>query len=70
MSICANSSRKNLAAGDAECEDARTMLIRLLQVCREEFAKAAFATVRAYEAMREIDERTMEILVALLGRPK
>lgn len=36
----------------------------------EEFAKAWRAIVAAYQTMREIDARTMEILIALLGRPK
>jgi hypothetical protein len=42
----------------------------LLQVCREEFAKAKKVFVDSYETMREIDARTMEILIALIQRPK
>src|SRR5215469_776318 len=36
----------------------------------EELAKAGKAIVRWYEAIREIDVRTMEILITLFGRPK
>ena len=40
------------------------------RVCREELTKAARALVSAYRALEEIDARTMEILIALLGRTK
>jgi hypothetical protein len=36
----------------------------------EELAKAGKAIVSLYEIMREIDVRTMEILIALIGRTK
>jgi hypothetical protein len=36
----------------------------------EELANAGKAIVRWYEAIREIDVRTMEILITLFGRPK
>ena len=42
----------------------------LKAVLCEEFVKARTAIVRWYEMMREIDVRTMEILIALIGRPK
>ena len=41
-----------------------------IQIFREELAKAAKTLVAAYRAIREIDARTMEILIALLGRTK
>jgi hypothetical protein len=41
-----------------------------IQVFREEFVKAASALASAYRTLKEIDARTMEILVALLGRTK
>jgi hypothetical protein len=41
-----------------------------IQVLREELAKAANAFASAYRTVKEIDARTMEILVALLGRTK
>ncbi len=43
---------------------------KLIQICSEEFRKAANAIVGMYETMREIDARTTEILIALLGRPR
>jgi hypothetical protein len=43
---------------------------KAVQVFREEFAKAARALAASYRTLREIDARTMEILVALLGRTK
>jgi hypothetical protein len=42
----------------------------VIQVFREELAKAANALATAYRTVKEIDARTMEILVALLGRTK
>jgi len=41
-----------------------------IRIFREEFAKAARALATAYGTLREIDTRTMEILVALFGRAK
>jgi hypothetical protein len=73
---------KNLALTTRICEDSLVMpkpipILRedlpartLKAVFREELAKAASAIVALYETMREIDVRTMEILIALLGRPK
>lgn len=46
------------------------MLELLIDVCREEFAKAKKLFINSYETMREIDARAMEILIALLQRPK
>lgn len=46
------------------------MLEMLIDVCREEFAKAMKVFAHSYETMREIDARTLEILIALLQRPK
>lgn len=46
------------------------MLETLIDVCREEFTKAKKVFVESYKTMREIDARTMEILIALLQRPK
>lgn len=46
------------------------MLKLLIQVCREELAKAKKLFVDWYEMMEKIDARTMEILIALLQRPK
>jgi hypothetical protein len=43
---------------------------KVIRILREEFAKAARALATAYRTLREIDARTMEILVALLGRAK
>jgi len=43
---------------------------KLIQIFREEFRKAGKAIVAVYETMREIDARTTEILLALLGRPR
>jgi hypothetical protein len=40
------------------------------QIFREEFAKAARFLAGSYRTLQEIDARTMEILVALLGRTK
>jgi hypothetical protein len=45
-------------------------MLKLVQLCRQEFAKAGKAVLAVYETMREIDTRTMEILIALLGRPR
>jgi hypothetical protein len=73
---------KNLASTTRFCEDSRVMpkpipMLReglpmesLKAVFREELAKAGSAIVALYETMRQIDVRTMEILIALLGRPK
>lgn len=61
---------KVIARDSAVCEDAQTMTKLLMEVCREEFAKAKKVFVDSYQTMREIDARTMEILVALLQRPK
>ena len=44
--------------------------MNVIQILREELAKAAKALAAAYRAIREIDARTMEILIALLGRTK
>jgi hypothetical protein len=41
-----------------------------LQIFREEVVKAANALAASYRALKEIDARTMEILIALLGRSK
>ena len=46
------------------------MLRPLMQVCREELAKAKKLIVDSYATLRDIDARTMEILIALLQRPK
>jgi hypothetical protein len=43
---------------------------KLIQIWREEFRKAGRAILEAYETLREIDARTTEILIALLGRPR
>lgn len=36
----------------------------------DEFAKAWRAIRAAYQTMRDVDARTMEILIALIGREK
>lgn len=41
-----------------------------IRIFREELGKASKAAVAAYRALKEIDARTMEILIALLGRTK
>ncbi|MGH9733670.1 MAG: hypothetical protein ACRD8A_03640 [Candidatus Acidiferrales bacterium] len=41
-----------------------------ITVFREEVAKAARAFAVTYHTVREIDARTMEILLALIGRTK
>lgn len=43
---------------------------RLMRVVREELAKAGGSLVAIYELARDMDARTMEILVALLGKSK
>jgi len=61
--------RKSLVGGARVCEHVRPMQ-KLIQICREEFRKAGKAIAAAYKTMREIDARTTEILLALLGRSK
>jgi hypothetical protein len=41
-----------------------------MRIFREEVTKAASAFASLYRTLKEIDARTMEILVALLGRSK
>jgi hypothetical protein len=67
--LSAIAGTKKLARNARFCEDFRAMR-ELIQICCEEFRKAAHAIVRMYEIMREIDARTTEILIALLGRPR
>ena len=44
------------------------MLVRnLIRVCGEELLKAKRAIVFAYGAIREADERTMDLLLMFLG---
>ena len=43
---------------------------RATQFATGEFAKAAKAIKRLYELIKEFDERTMEMLLALIGRLK
>ena len=45
-------------------------MCRLIRICVEEFYKAARGLADAYKAVKEVDERTMETLIALLGRFK
>ena len=41
-----------------------------IRIVGEELAKAAKALAAAYRTISEIDARTLEILIALLGRSK
>lgn len=41
-----------------------------IRIFREEWMKAARALASVYRTLQEIDARTMEILIALLGRSK
>ncbi|HEX5425067.1 MAG TPA: hypothetical protein VFW94_16090 [Candidatus Acidoferrales bacterium] len=41
-----------------------------ITVFREEIAKATRAVIVAYCTLKEVDARTMEILIALIGRTK
>jgi hypothetical protein len=41
-----------------------------IRIFREEMIKAANTLASAYRTLREIDARTMEILIALFGRSK
>jgi hypothetical protein len=43
---------------------------KVTRIFREELAKAVRVFATAYQTLRELDARTMEILVALLGRAK
>ena len=43
---------------------------KLVQICCEEFRKAGRAIVKTYETLREIDARTTETLITLLGRSR
>jgi hypothetical protein len=45
-------------------------MLKIIQICGEEFSKAARALGSAYRILQEIDARTIEILIALLGRTK
>lgn len=46
---------------------ARMLLQKLFRVCSEELLKAKRAIVLAYGAIREADERTMDLLMMFLG---
>ncbi|HTU34354.1 MAG TPA: hypothetical protein VMF66_11175 [Candidatus Acidoferrum sp.] len=41
-----------------------------IRVFREELVKAARALAATYRMLKEIDARTMEIFIALIGRTK
>jgi hypothetical protein len=43
---------------------------KMIALFHDEVTKAGKALLAAYEALREMDVRTTEILIALLGRPK
>ena len=43
------------------------LLKKFIRVCSEEFLKAKRAIVLAYGAIREADERTMDLLMMFLG---
>ncbi|HXU19199.1 MAG TPA: hypothetical protein VN788_01310 [Verrucomicrobiae bacterium] len=45
----------------------RMIVKTLIRVCREELLKAKRAIVFAYGAIREADERTMDLLMMFLG---
>ncbi len=45
----------------------RMLLKKLIRVCSEELLKAKRAIVLAYGAIREADERTMDLLMMFLG---
>jgi len=62
--------RKSACADRSALRGFAIMLRLLMQVCREELAKAKKLVVDSYATMREIDARTMEVLIALLQRPK
>jgi hypothetical protein len=40
----------------------------LIEICRQEFGRATKAVVAAYSTLKEIDARTMAILIAVLRR--
>jgi len=46
---------------------ARMLLKKFIRVCSEELLKAKRAIVLAYGAIREADERTMDLLMMFLG---
>jgi hypothetical protein len=46
---------------------ARMLSKKFIRVCSEELLKAKRAIVLAYGAMREADERTMDLLMMFLG---
>lgn len=46
---------------------ARMLLKKTVRVCGEELLKAKRAIVLAYGAIREADERTMDLLMMFLG---
>jgi hypothetical protein len=59
---------KKLAQGATVCDYAPFMN-KLIQICREELDKAVSTILAAYAALKEIDARTMAILIAFL-RPR
>jgi hypothetical protein len=43
------------------------ILTQMARVCREELFRARRGIGRAYEMVRELDKRTLEVLLILLG---
>jgi hypothetical protein len=63
----ATSTRLPIARNTGHSYYSRMLVRNLIRVCGEELLKAKRAIVFAYGAIREADERTMDLLMIFLG---
>jgi hypothetical protein len=63
----ATSAQLPIASNTEHSYYSRMLVKYLIRACGEEFLKAKRAIVLAYGAIREADERTMDLLMMFLG---